>query len=79
MIDAASQEPPSATSRLPASILKNLPAMNGSWSRDKSIESGKKALRRARNAAGEDGEAIREYSELVLHFMKESETKAEYI
>jgi zinc finger HIT domain-containing protein 3 len=76
-IHAATQEPPSTTSRLPASIAKNIPIRSDGWNRDKGIESGKEALRKARRAIGEDGEAIREYTELVLYFIKISESRAE--
>ena len=37
------------------------------------IKNGKDALRKARQADDEEGEAIREYSELVLHIMGKKE------
>jgi hypothetical protein len=54
--------------------LKDLPQQdrNNGWDKDKGIDRGKEALRKARRADGEDGEAIREYSELVVHFMEEA-------
>jgi len=71
-IHSATMEPPSAKSKIPASLLKGLPDKGDGWNRDKAIASGKEALRKARKASGEDGDAIREYSELVLHFMDSS-------
>ncbi|KAF4123618.1 HIT zinc finger [Geosmithia morbida] len=70
-IETAMREPTSERSRIPASLLKDLPPQNSGWDREKGIAQGKKALRRARGAEGEDGEAIREYSELVLYLMEE--------
>lgn len=45
------------------------------WNHDIGIKNGKAALRRARKADGEDGEAIREYTELIVHIMNETEDK----
>ncbi|CAM1504140.1 Fc.00g017310.m01.CDS01 [Cosmosporella sp. VM-42] len=59
--DAASQNP-----GIPASLLKGLPKKE-SWNHDIGIQNGKEALRKARRADGEEGDAIREYSELILH------------
>ncbi|PKS09754.1 hypothetical protein jhhlp_004375 [Lomentospora prolificans] len=39
------------------------------WSRATGIKKGKEALQRAREASGEEGEAVREYQELVLHLL----------
>lgn len=75
-IHAATLEPASAKSKIPASLLKDLPSKGDGWNAEKGIASGKQALRKARKAAGEDGEAIREYTELVLHFMDKSNAKA---
>lgn len=75
-IHAATLEPTSAKSKIPASLLKDLPSNGGGWNPEKGIASGKEALRKARTVAGEDGEAIREYSELVLHIMDKSNSKA---
>ncbi|KAI6780376.1 putative zinc-finger proteinc-like protein [Emericellopsis cladophorae] len=73
-IHAATQPPPVQKPKIPASLLRDLPPQDQSngWDKDKGIERGKEALRRARKADGEDGEALREYSELVLHFMEEA-------
>ncbi|KAL7933489.1 hypothetical protein V8C35DRAFT_56516 [Trichoderma chlorosporum] len=80
-IHAATQPPPDAADAaaraIPASLMKGLPANNGkaSWNHDIGIKNGKAALRRARKASGEDGEAIREYTELILHIMNETDEK----
>jgi zinc finger HIT domain-containing protein 3 len=42
-----------------------------SWNHDIGIQNGKAALRKAKSAVGEEGEAIREYYELILHVMNE--------
>lgn len=59
--------------------MKGLPANNssgkGQWNHDIGIKNGKAALRRARKASGQDGEAIREYTELILHIMNETSDK----
>lgn len=39
------------------------------WSRAAGLKKGTEALKRARNADGEEGEAVREYQELVLHLL----------
>lgn len=59
--------------------MKGLPANSyhnsggkGQWNHDIGIKNGKAALRRARKANGEDGEAIREYTELILHIMNQT-------
>ncbi|KAJ9132651.1 hypothetical protein NKR23_g11111 [Pleurostoma richardsiae] len=39
------------------------------WTHDVGLRRGKDALRRARTDPGEDGEAVREYCELVLHLL----------
>ena len=41
------------------------------------IQSGKAALRKARKAEGEEGAAIREYSQLVLHMMDEADPQGD--
>lgn len=71
-IHAATQAPPAEKSKIPASLLKDLPSQNNGWNRDKGIARGKEALRKARKAEGEDGEAIREYSELVLYLLEDA-------
>lgn len=76
-IHAATIEPASAQSRIPASLLKDLPGSGSDWNTEKGIESGKQALRKARTAKGEDGEAIREYSELVLHLMDKATSRTD--
>ncbi|KAH6900088.1 hypothetical protein B0T10DRAFT_554634 [Thelonectria olida] len=52
---------------IPASLLKGLPPKKEKWNDDIGIQNGKEALRKARRADGEVGEAIREYTELVLY------------
>ncbi|KAH0427054.1 hit finger domain protein [Colletotrichum camelliae] len=43
------------------------------WSHDVGIRNGKEALRKARTAAGEDGEGVREYIELINHLIRKGE------
>ncbi|KAH0496422.1 hypothetical protein TgHK011_003783 [Trichoderma gracile] len=80
-IHAATQPPsdgPDAAARaIPASLREGLPVNTGrnAWNHDIGIKNGKAALRRARKADGEDGEAIREYTELIVHIMNETEDK----
>lgn len=81
-IHDATQPPPespdAASKAIPASLMKGLPAnsyhngVKGQWNHDIGIKNGKAALRRARKASGEDGEAIREYTELILHIMNQT-------
>ncbi|GKT86698.1 HIT zinc finger [Colletotrichum tofieldiae] len=47
------------------------------WTHDVGLRNGKEALRKARNAAGEDGEGVREYIELINHLMSEANAAAE--
>ncbi|PHH72184.1 hypothetical protein CDD82_6133 [Ophiocordyceps australis] len=64
-IHAASQPPPhDPTKQMPGSF-KNGPSSRPQWTRDKGIQRGKAALRRARNRPGQEGEAIREYCTLI--------------
>lgn len=84
-IHAATQPPaeaPDAAARaIPASLMKGLPPNNNSnsgratWNHDIGIKNGKAALRKARGASGEDGEAIREYTELILHIMNDTDDR----
>ncbi|KAM0254748.1 hypothetical protein ACHAQJ_006464 [Trichoderma viride] len=69
-----SEDPDAAAKAIPASLMKGLPTNTGrdSWNHDIGIKNGKAALRRARKASGQDGEAIREYTELILHIMNET-------
>ncbi|KAE9573848.1 hypothetical protein CGMCC3_g10079 [Colletotrichum fructicola] len=46
------------------------------WSHDVGIRNGKEALRKARTAAGEDGEGVREYVELINHLILKGEDAA---
>lgn len=39
------------------------------WTHDVGLRRGKEALRKARTDPGDDGEAVREYCELVLHLL----------
>ncbi|GKT99677.1 hit zinc finger protein [Fusarium langsethiae] len=68
-IDAATLPPPETKSAIPASLLKGLPPKQEAWNHDIGIQNGKEALRKARRAGGEQGDAIREYSELILHLV----------
>ncbi|KAM0340692.1 hypothetical protein ACHAPU_010364 [Fusarium lateritium] len=68
-IDAATLPPPQTKSSIPASLLKGLPPKQEAWNHDIGLQNGKEALRKARRAHGEQGDAIREYSELILHLM----------
>jgi hypothetical protein len=56
--------------RIPASMIKN-PSRNNKWNHDIGLRQGKDALRRAKQASGEEGKAIREYSELIVHLLNE--------
>ncbi|KAG8674708.1 hypothetical protein FPOAC2_00742 [Fusarium poae] len=68
-IDAATLPPPETKPAIPASLLKGLPPKQEAWNHDIGIQNGKEALRKARRAGGEQGDAIREYSELILHLI----------
>ncbi|RSM18780.1 hypothetical protein CDV31_002298 [Fusarium ambrosium] len=68
-IHAATLPPPETKSAIPASLLKGLPPKKETWNHDIGIQNGKEALRKARRADGEEGDAIREYTELILHLM----------
>lgn len=69
-IYAATQPPPATSSKpaIPESLMRGLPQKE-TWNHDLGVRSGKEALRKARKAGGRDGDAIREYSELILHLM----------
>ncbi|KAJ4424463.1 hypothetical protein N0V82_000787 [Gnomoniopsis sp. IMI 355080] len=43
------------------------------WSHDTGLKRGKEALRKARTDPGEDGDAVREYCELVLYLLSKKE------
>lgn len=45
------------------------------WNHDMGIKNGKEALRKARRANGEAGDAIREYSELIRQIMNDTGAK----
>ncbi|KAF5548373.1 zinc finger domain-containing protein [Fusarium phyllophilum] len=75
-IDAATLPPPEAKPAIPASLLKGLPPKQEAWNHDIGIQNGKEALRKARRADGEQGDAIREYSELILHLMNTESAQA---
>lgn len=79
-IHAATLPPPESTSTkaaIPASLLKGLPPPKETWNHDMGVQNGKEALRKARRAHGEDGDAVREYSELILHLMETSNSDAD--
>ncbi|KAK7415834.1 hypothetical protein QQX98_005616 [Neonectria punicea] len=63
------QDPEAKKHAIPASLLKGLPPKKETWNHDIGIRNGKEALRKARRALGEEGDAIREYSELILHLI----------
>lgn len=44
------------------------------WTHDLGLRRGKEALRKARTDPGEDGDAVREYCELVLHLLSKQES-----
>ena len=69
-------DPASQNLGIPASMLKGLPKKE-SWNHDIGIQNGKEALRKARRANGEEGDAIREYSELILHLINSGGSDAE--
>ncbi|KAM0440784.1 hypothetical protein ACHAPT_000085 [Fusarium lateritium] len=76
-IHAATLPPPETKSAIPASLLKGLPPKKETWNHNVGIQNGKEALRKARRADGEEGDAIREYSELILHLMNTGGTEAD--
>ncbi|KAG5952357.1 hypothetical protein E4U53_001039 [Claviceps sorghi] len=71
-------QPPEDVShqRIPASLMQGVPKKDN-WNHDIGIKKGKEALRKARKAEGEAGDAIREYSELVLHLMNTHDEQGE--
>ncbi|KAI9158382.1 Zinc finger HIT domain-containing protein [Paramyrothecium foliicola] len=73
-IHAATLPPSDAgpDSRLPASLMKGI-TRNNKWNHDVGLRNGKDALRKARKADGEEGKAIREYSELILHLLNDEQ------
>ncbi|KAH7273805.1 hypothetical protein MRS44_001316 [Fusarium solani] len=76
-IHAATLPPRETKSAIPASLLKGLPPKKETWNHDIGIQNGKEALRKARRADGEEGDAIREYSELILHLMNTDNAEAD--
>ncbi|KAG5985482.1 hypothetical protein E4U43_006061, partial [Claviceps pusilla] len=77
VIYAAMQPPQEAPDkRIPASLMQGV-SKKENWNHDIGIKNGKEALRKARKAEGEAGEAIREYSELVLHLMNTQDEKGQ--
>ncbi|KAG6190746.1 hypothetical protein E4U36_001860 [Claviceps purpurea] len=76
-IFAATQPPEEAPDkRIPASLMQGV-AKKETWNHDIGIKNGKEALRKARDLKGEAGEAVREYSELVLHLMNTGDDKGQ--
>ncbi|KAG6232489.1 hypothetical protein E4U26_004968 [Claviceps purpurea] len=76
-IFAATQPPEEAPDkRIPASLMQGV-AKKETWNHDIGINNGKEALRKARDLKGEAGEAVREYSELVLHLMNTGDDKGQ--
>lgn len=53
--------------------MKGLPKKDG-WNADVGIKNGKDALRKAKRADGERGEAVREYCELITYLMNEGDS-----
>ncbi|KAF4455982.1 Zinc finger HIT domain-containing protein 3 [Fusarium austroafricanum] len=76
-IDAATLPPSETKSAIPASLLKGLPPKQEAWNHDIGMQNGKEALRKARRADGEQGDAIREYSELILHLLNTENANAD--
>lgn len=79
-IHAATLPPREAASQpsgIPASLLKGLPPKKETWNHDIGIQNGKEALRKARRAIGEQGDAIREYSELILHLINAQDSESD--
>jgi hypothetical protein len=68
----ASTQPPASepTARIPGLSMMR----SNNWNRDVGIRKGLEALRKARKAPGEDGEALREYTELIVHLVYGQET-----
>lgn len=77
-IHAATLPPPETSQNpgIPASLLKGLPKKE-TWNHDIGIQNGKEALRKARRADGEEGDAIREYSELILHLINAPDAESD--
>lgn len=76
-IYAATQPPlEAADKRLPASLMHGINKKDG-WNHDVGIRNGKEALRKARRADGEAGDAVREYSELILHLINGQDTNGQ--
>lgn len=74
-IYAATQPPEEAPDkRIPASLMQGV-AKKDNWNRDIGIKNGKEALRKARRDEGKAGDAIREYSELILHLINTQDEK----
>lgn len=44
------------------------------WTHDTGLRRGKEALRKARTDPGEDGDAVREYCELILHLLSKEDS-----
>ncbi|KAG6010285.1 hypothetical protein E4U21_007334 [Claviceps maximensis] len=77
IIYAATQPPEEAPDkRLPASMMQGV-SRKENWNHDIGIKNGKEALRKARKAKGQAGDAIREYSELVLHLINTHDEKGQ--
>ncbi|KAM5355600.1 hypothetical protein ACJ41O_002246 [Fusarium nematophilum] len=76
-IHEATLPPPESKPAIPASLLKGLPPKKEAWNHDIGIKNGKEALRKARRAGGEEGDAVREYSELILHLMNTDGAEAD--
>ncbi|KAK2591420.1 hypothetical protein QQS21_010884 [Conoideocrella luteorostrata] len=76
-IYAATQPPTEAPDkRIPASLTQGFEKKDN-WNHDIGIKNGKEALRKARRAKGEAGEAVREYSELILHLINTQDDKGQ--
>lgn len=59
---------------IPASLMQGV-QRKSTWNHDVGIQNGKAALRRARKANGEEGEGVREYTELVLHLLNQEDSQ----
>ncbi|SPN98538.1 uncharacterized protein DNG_01584 [Cephalotrichum gorgonifer] len=72
-IHEATQPPSSTTTPRAGRPSESRRLENEMWSRAMGIQRGKEALQRARGAAGEDGEGVREYQALVLQLLSSGE------
>ncbi|KZZ91794.1 Zinc finger, HIT-type [Moelleriella libera RCEF 2490] len=76
-IYAATQPPPEPVEkRIPAALMQGV-LKKDTWNHDVGITRGKEALRKARRADGEAGDAVREYTELILHLINKQDDEGQ--